>query len=1491
MKRTFLIICVAFLALLSCRQASGQQQPAFSDDPAQFPQKLQDMYANISSPTIGIKVREVLNPFLEAWNANVYPEKDKLRIIRNANELLQKRHPAYPDLLNYITIIHQLKKKANKEAISIWSEMLSRRTAENTIRQNQAYLEQYLAFVAGNQLFQSSSFAWYVTDTTLRFDFDTTIRVTYKKTDLVCASKKDTSRIIGTAGIYLPEWQIWYGSKGKVTWERVGLSKDSVYADLGNYQVNLKFSEYHADSVRLVNKRFFREPIFGELNERVLSTPPGPGSTFPQFISYLKNYEIRNLYKNIDYLGGFSVEGARVIGSGEVNQNAYLTISRDGKKLAQIRSNAFRIQDNQITASPAALSIITDGDSIYHPGLQMKYFDDKREIVFLRPESGISQSPVFNGYHGIDMESGAIYWNLDQNTINFESVPGVNRTSTNEFSSNNFFSKYDFYKIQGIDEKHPLYIIRDYSRKYGTDEVSPDLLAQFMNKSTDQVKAMMLRLSIQGFLYYDLVNDKAIIQDRLNQFIEANAGVRDYDVITIRSVTNNISNASLNLENYDLTVRGVEQVFLSDSQKVYIYPGNKEIVLKKGLDFTFTGVVKAGLFDFYARDCSFEYDSFRLNLPTVDSLVFQVRSFTKEGKGPVPLVRVGSVIENLSGQLMIDNPTNKSGIRSFPEYPIFISEQESFVYYDHDTLYNRDRFAYHLDPFVIDSLDNFSTDNLQFDGYLVSDSIFPDIRQPLKVQPDYSLGFVNQIPQEGYPAYGGKGRYHEEVNLSNHGLRGSGQLKYLTSNSISDDFLFYPDSMITSLAKEFTIAPQMSKVEYPDVQADSVYQVWYPYQDTLYIRTLQKPARLYEGNANLWGELYYSSLGLYGRGKTGFESVELLSERYNFRHHTIDADTLDFSLYATETRDLVVSAEKYRTHVDFDLRTVEFRTNEKGSTVLFPYNNFVCYMDNIDWLMDKGEMQLYNDLDKDFEGIDTMSRKDLLNLDLSGSDLVATNPAMDSLSFFSVTARYDLGEYVIDAEDVKLIRVANAAIYPDSGNVKILKGGEIMTLKNAAILADTLNGYHLIEGATVDIFSRNRFSGKGTYQYKVTGVDVQEFPLDSIAVDSSGKAFARGKISDALDFIIDPYFEFRGDVLIQSERRDLWFEGGFLTREDCFGAGRKQWAYFRSWVDPEDVRIPVGRPLVSIDGQKLELGVLISDYEEEIYGGWLTPRALAWDTTLVTAAGDMIYDTATSAYVIVPNTGEYPGEDISALRLDTRKCALESSGPMRLGLYFNFIDLLAHGSVTHLVIPDSTLLNVSLAMDFLFSEPSLNAMADSIILSDLLGLDIAARSYQEFLDYSMGKAKADELKSDISLYGNFRRMPDELIHTLVLTDVNLFWNDQTNSYVSRGRIGVLSIGKNAVNRYVNGTIELIRRRSGDALTIYLELNGQQWYFFDYRSGIMQALSTDPAFNDRIESVKQEKRMQSKPGIEETYEYVTSSRRKLIDFLRRMESVR
>jgi hypothetical protein len=1481
----FLLILLIIISALSLK---SQTLKSFTGDPVKFPEEAQALFSTVSNRTIEAKIEELLNPFLGSWNAGLYNETEKTVIIENANLLLTKKAVIYPDLFIYFSIIHNLKKRGNKEAVLDWSEDFSKHLPELIQRKIEPYLEQYDLIFDKSVLFQSNTFSWFISDTSLNLEYDTAISLVYKKAILTCASKKDTFSIFNTNGIFYPQTQKWEGHDGRVTWERVGFSPDSVFADLSYYHVAMKFSEYHADTVKLVNKKYFKQLLYGDLTDKIMLNAPGPLSTYPKFESYLKNYEIPNLYRNINYVGGLSVEGARIIGSGEIDKNATLIIFKDGKAQAYIRSLAFRIQGDQITANPASLCIITGEDSIYHPGLQLKYNNNDRELLMFRPESAISQSPFFDGYHKVDMECGAIYWNIESDTVNFDSEPRFKRDSTSEFKSNNYFSKYEFDKIQGMDDRNPLYIIKDYSKSYGTDEVTPAALALYMHKPEDQVKAMLLKLSIQGFLYYDLINDKAILRDRLNRFIDARAGKIDYDLIKIHSTTLKNSNATLYLKNLDLLVRGVDSLFLSGAQQVSIYPDKSGIILKKGLDIVFSGRVKAGLFEFFSHNCSFEYDSFRLNLPLIDSLGFKVKSFEKNIYNERPLIRVNSVIENLSGQIQIDNPSNKSGLKLYPEYPIFDSKQESFVYYDKNRHYDRKRFAYHVAPFKLDSLDNFSTDNLQFDGYLVSSGIFPDIKQPLKVQPDYSLGFINRTPEEGYSAYSGNGKYFDEVNLSNKGLRGKGQLKYLTSNTDSKDFLFYPDSMMTKLAEHFTIDQQIAKVEYPKVTGDSIFQTWYPYRDTMHLKTIKLPFRMFEEKALLAGDLYYSSNGLSGKGKVGFESVELASEKYKFNHHTIDADTLDFNLYTTGTKDLAVTAQKYRTHVDLETRVVEFKTNKKGSGVLFPYSSFACFMDNVDWDMDKHEMKLYNDLGEKYANIDSLSREQLLKLDLSGSDLVATNPKADSLRFFSVTARYDMVNYVIDAEDVKLIRVADAAIFPDSSYVKILKGGKIQKLQNAGIIADTTNRYHTIERADVDIFSRKNFQAKGYYQYAGTDKVLQEFLLPVIGVDTSGKTYARGDIPENNNFTLSPHFSYKGKVNMISDRRALSLEGYFQTKDDCFKDAKKYWVHFNSWVDPTDVRIPVEQPLIDINGKNLDLAIMISNYEQEIYTSWFAPRAVSFDTALVSGSGEVYYDEPASAYK-VSQPPEEPGvKNRLGMSYFTGNCVVDYTGPIGLGLFYNYVDLQGFGDVKYLIVPDSTTFNLTITLDFPFYETALKMVTDSLVKADLKGLDITRKGYDDFIQYALGAEGSKDLRNEISSSGGMRRLPEKLGHTLVLTDVNLYWNSTTKSYMSQGPIGIISIGKDPVNRYAKGYLELIHRRSGDVISLYFEINPLKYYFFDYRNGTLQTISSDNLYNDRINALKPEKRMLTKPGLEEPYEFLVTNRSKMVEFLRRMQ---
>ena len=62
-------------------------------------------------------------------------------------------------------------------------------------------------------------------------------------------------------------------------------------------------------------------------------------------------------------------------------------------------------------------------------------------------------------------------------------------------------------------------------------------------------------------------------------------------------------------------------------------------------------------------------------------------SFEKNDEGLTTLVQVKNVLEQVTGTLEIDAPSNKSGLqqKKYPEFPKFNSTKESYVFYDKGT--------------------------------------------------------------------------------------------------------------------------------------------------------------------------------------------------------------------------------------------------------------------------------------------------------------------------------------------------------------------------------------------------------------------------------------------------------------------------------------------------------------------------------------------------------------------------------------------------------------------------------------------------------------------------------------------------------------------------------------------------------------------------------------------------------------------------------------
>ncbi|HEX7411331.1 MAG TPA: hypothetical protein VF298_04240, partial [Bacteroidales bacterium] len=844
-----------------------------------------------------------------------------------------------------------------------------------------------------------------------------------------------------------------------------------------------------------------------------------------------------------------------------------------------------------------------------------------------------------------------------------------------------------------------------------------------MHKPDDQVRAQLIKLANYGLLVFDINNDRVYVKDRLEALISARSGRRDYDVIQLNSQVTDQNNAILDLKNFDLLIRGVPQVSLSDSQNVFIYPQNKEIILKKNRDFEFTGRVHAGYFDFFAHKCSFEYDKFRINLPQIDSMSFMVNGIKRDEKGRPMLIRIKNVISNLSGDLLIDEPGNKSGLKPYSIYPVFNSKSESYVYYDskkvQNGVYKRENFNYVLDPFTMDSLNSFITEGLQFAGKFNSGGIMPEIRQPLKVQDDYSLGFVKHLSAEGIPVYGGKGTYFSDVKLSNRGLQGKGTLKYLTSTTLADDFLFLPKSM-TANPKTFDLAASEGSNKIPQADVKNSQLLWVPESDSMIVnnKTPEK-IHLYNNQAELNGSITLASKALKGAGIMNFEDAQTTSPLYVLYKNSFKSDTTEFVLFTPDHKNTAISVHSFSLLIDFAQRTGKFLNAGKSSKMGFPLINYMCYVDEFDWLMDKKQLVITNHIPGEEERIRNMSMDNLLTLKVKGSEYISTDPAQDSLRFIALKAVYDIGGNILQAEDARIIRVADAAIFPHYGKITIKPDGSIQELNGANILANVDTKFHQIYDASVRISSRNKYSAKGLYDYKPIEGPPETLHLDIIGVDPARQTYAHAQLSDSAAFVLSPFFDFEGNVSLSARKEMLNFDGAFRIKNEC-DKKQEEWVRFACDLNPANIHIRLPEKIKNLKNEDIEVGLLFSSVNNKMYPAFFQKAETFSDPTLVSSSGTVTFDRTLNQYKVADTSRlDNTSAAGSLISFDGEKCMLKGEGIVNLSTDLGRVKMVANGLVQHFIIPDSTSARVMATIDFFFSEEVLKYFTNDLASNNL----------------------------------------------------------------------------------------------------------------------------------------------------------------------------
>jgi hypothetical protein len=1480
-------ICVCFVFL----SAHGQKENFFSEDPVLFLSEIEGFL----NQTIGkrqLDMTAALMPsFKKNWNSNRFTEAEKFIIIEVANKMYQEKYRNHPHLFDYLSIVDGFgRSNQSKDSFLEWNSYLLRLLNSRFTKEFENLLEQSGQLISKGRIAGKGTANWYIRDADFEFFADTSLILIAQKATVICATNRDSLVLYQTGGVFNYATQVWSGKGGSVDWQRFGSGKKNINVQLSNYEIDLNRPVLLADSVVFRNPDYFNFPLLGSFQDQVFNSPPNDRTQFPRFSSYMTDYEVDNIFPDVNYVGGITVEGLNLLGRGSGSQKATLNFIKDKKTVASVKSAFFLLNKKRIQSENASASFYLDQDSIYHPGLWFRFDNESRMLSLARSDKGIGDGPFLDTYHKVDIFIEAAYWDVEENEVVFKQQEGLAKSSLGSVESSSFFSDVEFRRLQGIDELNPMYSINNFIHEFDTKgEVKVGFLAAYMKKPPEQIVAQLLRLASRGFLIYDSESETAFVHERFRNIIDAKAGKSDYDVIRFNTfTTGQIPNLQLNLKSFDLKINGVDEVILSETQGVQLFPEGKEIILKKNRDFIFKGMVKAGLFNFYAREAAFEYDPFKLNFTFVDSLSFFVKRRDQPLNIPNPeFVRVKNVLSDLTGTLFVDDPNNKSGLKNIPRYPVFTSTSESYVYYDNADIQSgaldRERFFYVVDPFEIDSLDNFSTDNLRFGGYLTSAEIFPIFREPLAVMKDYSLGFDHRVPEEGYSMFGDKALYYNTINLSNDGFFGLGQLDYLTGKAFSKRFVFYPDSVLAFLDK-FEMKEKDISVEFPSGVGEKLDFDWQVDSDVVSLKTISDAYNIY-GDTYFSGNIEISPIGMYAAGELVFGKSNVESANFEFFSRSFTADTADFRLFPLQGDKEAFMANDYNTFVDFNKRIANFSHIDQKSKLSFPFNQYYCTLDQAIWYMDENRISLNNNQIERIHDFQKLSLNDLLDLDLKGSEFVSEHPQQDSLSFFCLEADYDLNEYAILAKDVKIIRVADAAIFPNDGLVTILNDAQMKPFESATIITDTASRFHTISDAKVSIESSKRFRASGKYNYINTNQEIFVLNLNEISVNDSDFTEAKGLIRPEDSFYLSPWFGFAGEVILTADQKNLRFKGGFRLTHNCF-EDEQPWVVFDTVIDPLNVRIPIAEKSFDISGARVNNGFYYATVNDSYYAAFMqSPRGS--DKEITSISGLLSYDKISSTYKV---GDEAASQNKKFIQLNTVRCLIQGKSELDLDLRLGAVELATIGSFEYKVIPDSVEINVFASLNFLFDDKLTGMMADSLNAANAPGINLNQGNYPLAINRILGQEEAERITNEIALYGAPRRVPEALQKTIAISDLKLKWSPELKSFISYGSIGISNINRTPVNKFFDGFFEIEKSRAGDGITMYLMLNAKQWYFFNYRNGVMQALSSSDVFNTELMKIKQDKRVQSDPKTGGRYEYIISTRRRMVDFLRKMQSM-
>ncbi|MGL1888808.1 MAG: hypothetical protein OCD76_20015 [Reichenbachiella sp.] len=1263
------------------------------------------------------------------------------------------------------------------------------------------------------------------------------------------ATPYDTLTLENVDGAFLIKEQVFVGTKATLSWPSEFRGTDGAEVELKGFTFNTNQPVLKTTRAELKFPKMFDGAVPGVFHFKSGKRYKGRKKAYPKFTSLKSDVELKIPGKNVKYKGGFALFGEQMYGTSVSENMSILDVKGKDQRSFTSKSVKYVIKDSVLTADRSSLVIYHGEDSIYHPVVGMAFDATVPKLTLLKDAGDYKHTYFFSSYFKMEFQADMISWDLESDSLDVSILNAGNRIPA-LFESEDYFNPIRYKKMTGMYSFHPVMTVVKYARKVQDSNYNIMELIDAYGFEFDQITSAMKFLVQNGFIKFNMNSGSITVLRKSYHYVMSNTKKKDYDNILVSSLSpSGGKNATLNFKDGVMNVRGVKKVYITPDRDVYIEPNDGVLSLLEDKDIQFDGKINAGDFQYYGKGFNFLYDEYQVDMPEIDSMNIQVDFHETSREHDKTILH--NHLEKTSGTLYINDPKNKAGLRKYVQYPYFVSNSEAIVYFNTlETLNGAyDRSIYFIvPPFEIDSISRDDAESIGFAGTFHSGGIVPPIDEYLRIMPDKSLGFNHKIPAEGYALYKGEGVLYDSLKMDFDGLRSNGQIDYRTTTVYSDDFIFYMDSVSAVGQRGVIQEGQMDQASYPQAVLTDFRMLWKPLKDSMYIANTAEPFQFYNATASLDGKANITAGGVYGSGTMLSRGSKSISEEFHFSQFQYSGRHSDFEILTDNPEKPAMAGEDIDLHFDLEENIANVHPEQQGvAAIRFPYAQMNTSITNAIWYLETAEV--------------TMSKPEYIAIE--DSYFYTTRKELDSLAFSATEAIYDMKSYELNIKGIPFIKVADAEVIPDNNETTILENSALQPFANARLKIDTLNGYHNLFDGDITVLSRNKFIGSATYELVNAAQDsfaikFASFDLIEVPRGESTKLMtvSGGVITEEENVRVAPGFFYKGDVTMYADQEALE-KKGYVTL-DMKSLGRYDyWISYDTPGDTADVEIDLALSK-TVEGEMVTAGIMEDEINSSLYMAFVRERHRPDDSYFFEAEGILSYDQDKSEFSITESqkrlNTSYKGKTFV---YNDKSKEVYFEGPL------DFINNIPEFNMTTAVVgngrPDSNyyqmdaMIGFNMALDKEVIAVMTNDVQDVV---ERIGADVAHDNDLDLMiklsNFIGDKEAKDYENSTLADYEPLVESGDEMIKTLMISNVELSWSSDYNAWYNTSKIGLSNLGSTDINALSDGFMEIKRDEDGEEIVhMFFQIAPSTWYFFSYEHGRLMLYSSNPDFNNLV----------------------------------------